>query len=279
MTRLAWIELKGRLHCPGSWRCRISSTDGLTNAKVINPGSLKHAGHDQRITAARCGLQHRSIFPGCPARTAPFLRIREGQQQQHPLNAGEAPAHPRPPLHSPTRPWPWLTCPLSFRVFLSREGCGEGGEGPWARRAASATRTPRPPREPRSRAPWRTGLAAPLLPAAGSEPRLPTTLRYSAVPSRRGSERRRLRGPGPIPIPSHPLRPGRSSHHLASVREGEKGRGSRETGQRRAGRGRDLARLRWGGSGGRSCEGPGPAHSPHRSLSAPGAESEALSRI
>lgn len=152
-------------------------------------------------------------FPRCrraPAPTAPFLwdpgraaaaAAASPQRWGRPGGAPppKAPAHSRPPFHSPTRPWPWLTCPLSFRVFLSLEGCGEEGEQPWARRAARATRTPLPPRGPRGRAPWRTGLPAPLPPAADSEPRFPTTLRYFA--SHRGSEGRRPWGPNPIPSP------------------------------------------------------------------------------
>lgn len=78
------------------------------------------------------------------------------------------------------RPCPWLTCPRSFLVFLSREGCGQAAEV-----SAAPHRPPPPPnpptappllRAPRPAAPDEAPAAAPSRPqrpepAAGLEER------------------------------------------------------------------------------------------------------------
>lgn len=113
------------------------------------------------------------------------------------------------------------------------------GPGP-AQPAAMADR-------PRRTARARRGLGA-------APPRHPLLLRSAVPPRERGPA---AAGSRSHSIPSHsiPARPGRCSHHLAGVREGEKGRGSRESGQRREGRGRNLARFRRAGAAGGALRG------------------------
>lgn len=246
------IELKRRQYSPVSLRCRISSTNRLSSAEVINPGSLKRASLYRPITVAaapaRCGLQHYSILPMVPTDPCTHSPIFMGPGKSSSSCTPSVLGTPRrgPAAQGPSPPA--AASPLTHAAVAVADVSSElpglpqpgrlRGSGRAAMSEAGSERheNPAPARHGGPASPHRS--RPPQAQSRDSPPPSATPHSRPVAGATSGS-----RGV-PIPIQPIPSRLGGCSHHLVGVREGEKGRGSRESGQRRGGQGRDLARLR-----------------------------------
>lgn len=189
-------------HPPASSKCRPATfSDGTYRPNTTRGNS--------QTPSERDGRHFRAAFGAPPAAQPP---PQPSGLLARPVQA----PHPAPRL--PMRPCPWLTCPRSFLVFLSREGCGQAAE-------VSAAPHGRPPPPASLR---RRRSSAPHGPQRPARPQRPPRAALSA-PSRprgwRSAHRRRHPRSWPSPGPSR-------THHAAAAPHGtERRRRSRERGK------------------------------------------------